>query len=186
MTNRFHRRKLLKKAAAALGAAAGAKLFGAPYLLAERSPNAKLATAVIGCANQGIASVSAAVTERLVALVDVDEGHMAKTMNWIEEYAPDVKPSRIKTFHDYRQMFDKVHKEIDAVFVATPDHHHAPAAMRECRVCATSSAAAAPEALSLHDGCGWHRWATITISSTSLPEPPSAGMRALTTSMAPS
>jgi predicted dehydrogenase len=27
-------------------------------------------------------------------------------------------------------MFDAMHREIDAVFVATPDHHHAPASMR--------------------------------------------------------
>jgi predicted dehydrogenase len=26
-------------------------------------------------------------------------------------------------------MFDAMHKDIDAVFIATPDHHHAPASM---------------------------------------------------------
>jgi hypothetical protein len=35
-----------------------------------------------------------------------------------------------KVFSDYRRMFDQMHRQFDAVFVAAPDHHHAPAAMR--------------------------------------------------------
>jgi hypothetical protein len=34
-----------------------------------------------------------------------------------------------KAFSDYREMLDTMDKEIDAVFVATPDHHHAPASL---------------------------------------------------------
>jgi hypothetical protein len=37
-------------------------------------------------------------------------------------------------FHDYRRMYDKIGKDIDAVFIATPDHHHAPAAIRAIRM----------------------------------------------------
>ena len=40
-----------------------------------------------------------------------------------------MKTAGIQTFHDYRQMFDKIHKQIDAVFVAAPDHHHAAASL---------------------------------------------------------
>ena len=134
MTARFHRRKLLKRAAALAGAAAGSRLFAAPALLADSSPNSKLATAVIGVANQGISSINAAVTERLVAMVDVDETLMGSTMKWIGEHAPEMKTSSIKTFHDYRKMFDRVHKEVDAVFIAVPDHHHAVAAMIAMRL----------------------------------------------------
>src|SRR5262249_45893729 len=32
-------------------------------------------------------------------------------------------------FTDYREMFDKIGKNIDAVFIAAPNHHHATAAM---------------------------------------------------------
>lgn len=32
-------------------------------------------------------------------------------------------------FSDYRQMFDKMSREFDAVMIATPDHHHFPASM---------------------------------------------------------
>ena len=129
MSERFHRRKLLKRAAALGGAAAAARLCGVPNLMADPAPNSKLGTVVIGCANQGVASLSAAVTENLVALVDVDDNHIAKAMEWIGQYAPDVNTSRIKTYYDYRTMFDEMHDQLDAVFVATPDHHHATAAM---------------------------------------------------------
>jgi predicted dehydrogenase len=129
MTSRIHRRRFLKRAAALTGAAAGAGLFPSPFVLAERSPNSKLATVVIGCANQGVASLAGAVTERLVALVDVDDGSLGSAMKWIEEHSPETKTSGIKTYSDYRKMFDAMHKQVDAVFVATPDHHHATASM---------------------------------------------------------
>jgi hypothetical protein len=38
-----------------------------------------------------------------------------------------------KIYHDYRKMLDECHKELDAVLIATPDHHHAPAAIRSIR-----------------------------------------------------
>ncbi len=76
MNNRISRRKVLGIAAAAAGASVSTRLFGAPAVLTNRSPNALLATAVIGCANQGISSLNAAAGERLVALVDVDDNHL--------------------------------------------------------------------------------------------------------------
>ena len=47
----------------------------------------------------------------------------------IGQISPETKLSRVKTFYDYRRMFDAMHKDIDAVFIAVPDHHHATAAM---------------------------------------------------------
>jgi len=129
MSQRLSRRNLLKKAGMIAGAAAGTRLFSAPAILAQRSPNSKVGTVVIGATNQGKASVSGALTEQLVALVDVDESHLGLAKKFIEEQSPETKTSGIKTFYDYRKMFDEIHKEIDAVFVAAPDHHHAPAAL---------------------------------------------------------
>ena len=116
--------QFLRGTAAAAGLGLASQVFAPPNILGQRSPNSKLNTVVIGCANQGLASLSAAVTENLVAIVDVDENHLATTNNWFKEYAPDVNPSKLKVFYDYRKMFDEIHKDIDAVFVATPDHHH--------------------------------------------------------------
>jgi predicted dehydrogenase len=129
MTLRYDRRKFLGRSAAAAAAVAGAKLFPAPAVLAEPSPSSKLNCVVIGVTNQGISSINAAASERLAAMVDVDDAHIAKTMKWLGENAPDTKTSEIKTFYDYRKMFDEIGKQIDAVFVATPDHHHFPASM---------------------------------------------------------
>ncbi len=124
-----HRRQFLQVTAAA-GVAAGARLFAAPYVLASPSPNAKLRTVVIGAFNQGRASLGEAIkTDDVVALVNVDDRNMGKALKFISEKSPDAKLSSIKKFYDYRQMFDRIEKEIDAVFIAIPDHHHAVAAM---------------------------------------------------------
>ncbi len=124
MTQRFTRRTFLRGTAAAAGLGLASQVFTPPNLLGQRSPNSKLNTVVIGCANQGLASLSGAVTENLVALVDVDENHLATANNWFKEYAPDVNPAKLKIFYDYRKMFDEMQNSIDAVFVAAPDHHH--------------------------------------------------------------
>ena len=129
MTTRFTRRNLLKQAAVLGGAAAGARLFGAPAVLADRSPNSKLGTVVIGVVNQGKPAVNAACTERVVALCEVDESHLGMAKKFITEQHPDIKTSGIQEFYDYRKMYDKIGKDIDAVFLAAPDHHHAVASI---------------------------------------------------------
>ncbi|HUU09859.1 MAG TPA: Gfo/Idh/MocA family oxidoreductase [Phycisphaerae bacterium] len=55
----------------------------------------------------------------IVALCDVDRGR-------VEEATKDHPGA--KTYVDYRKMLEEV-KEIDAVMVSTPDHHHFPASM---------------------------------------------------------
>lgn len=59
---------------------------------------------------------------RLVAIADVDPGSKS-VKDTLKKY-PDAK-----VFTDFRKMFDTV-KDVDAVSVSTPDHMHAPAAMR--------------------------------------------------------
>jgi predicted dehydrogenase len=125
MNSRFSRRKLFKRTAAVAATAAGAQLLGLPALLAQRSPNSTLGTVVIGVVNQGKPAVNAACSERVVALCDVDEGHLAQAKSFIHEQHPEIQTAGIAEFYDYRKMFDKIHKDIDAVFIAAPDHHHA-------------------------------------------------------------
>ena len=84
----------------------------------------RLAVAVIGCGGRGEASLAAAAEETLVAIADVDDARLAAAATKVSR--PGVRP---KPFFDYRRMFDALHKDIDAVFIATPDHHHAPASM---------------------------------------------------------
>ena len=66
----------------------------------------------------------AAAEETLVAVADVDEARLAMAAKKVSALGARPKP-----FFDYRRMFDAMHKDIDAVFIATPDHHHAPASM---------------------------------------------------------
>jgi predicted dehydrogenase len=99
--------------------------FGLPNILRAGFPSEKLGIAVIGCGNQGSGNPGFAANERLVALVDVDEKFLAEALKRVSAKAPNPK-----VYHDYRKMFDERHKDIDAVMIATPDHHHAPAAIR--------------------------------------------------------
>ncbi|MBM4019481.1 MAG: Gfo/Idh/MocA family oxidoreductase [Planctomycetes bacterium] len=130
MSDRLTRRRLLKKTALLAGAAAGTGLVRGPVILAAGSPNSQLATAVIGCGGRGTSShLPVAARERLLALVDVDERNWAKAMKFVAEKAPDARVSGVRTYFDYRRMFDELGRQLDAVFVATPNHHHALPAM---------------------------------------------------------
>src|SRR6266567_4709432 len=86
-----------------------------------RSPNEKLNIAVVGAGGKGAGDTEAVADlgENIYALCDVDE----ETLNSRAEKYP-----KAKLFRDYRKMLDEIGDDIDAVIVATPDHHHAPAA----------------------------------------------------------
>lgn len=84
-----------------------------------KSPNEKLNIAGIGIGGKGKDDLAALASENIVALCDVDWGYAGPVF--------DRNPNA-KRFKDYRKMLDEM-PEIDAVVIATPDHHHAPAAM---------------------------------------------------------
>jgi hypothetical protein len=71
--------------------------------------------------------------ERLVALVDPDSRQIAEAMKRINEVSPGTDTSGIRTFADYRKMFDEMAKELDAVIIATPIHQHALPALMAMR-----------------------------------------------------
>jgi predicted dehydrogenase len=83
------------------------------------SPNEKLNIAGIGIGGQGSSDLQNMESENIVALCDVDQHYAAHTFK---------KYENAKHFVDYRKMLDEM-KEIDGIVVATPDHHHAFAAM---------------------------------------------------------
>src|SRR6266446_9178870 len=130
MKQNFHvsRRHFLRRTAAIAGAAAGARFLGMPSLLGADSPNAKLGVAVIGAGGMGGYSFDSALKERLVAICDVDDQTITDRLKQFGEKFKD-QPAP-KAFYDYRKMLEECQKDIDVVLIATPDHHHAPAAIR--------------------------------------------------------
>jgi predicted dehydrogenase len=116
-SNELHRRAFIRTSALAAGA------LGLPRVSLARpggSPNGKIGVAVVGVGGMGNYAVEIAATERLVALCDVDDQRACKA------YAAHPAVPR---FRDFRVMLDKLHKEIDAVAISTPDHTHFPIAM---------------------------------------------------------
>ena len=85
-----------------------------------------LRVALIGCGLQGIGvHIPAVCKERLVALVDPDKRQLAGALKRVREVSPATDAAAIRTFGDYRRLFDEMGKELDAVVIATPNHHHA-------------------------------------------------------------
>ncbi|MCC6234911.1 MAG: Gfo/Idh/MocA family oxidoreductase [Verrucomicrobiales bacterium] len=82
--------------------------------------NERLRFAGIGVGGKGSSDIDQASTlGDVVALCDCDDNSInEKLKKW---------PSA-KKFNDFRQMFDKMGKDIDAVTISTPDHTHAIAA----------------------------------------------------------
>jgi predicted dehydrogenase len=97
----------------------------APSILHAANAGEKLKYAMIGCGGRSGAHLSSLTAHKCVAVVDA-----------VERLAENAKSnlarrgnSDVQVFYDYRKMFEKVGKDIDAVFVATPNHQHALPAM---------------------------------------------------------
>jgi predicted dehydrogenase len=122
------RRGFMARTAAATGASVAAPVLG-PLVLTAGSPNEKLGVAVVACGGMGGGNPGTAANERCVALCDVDEKKIADAAKKIAAKVPNPK-----VYHDYRKMIDECHKDMDVILIATPDHNHAPAAIRAIRL----------------------------------------------------
>ena len=82
----------------------------------QTPPSEILTKGIIGCG--GISSSHLTMPGKLLALCDVDEGHLANRMR-------DAKAEEngIKGYHDFRELIAR--DDIDIVHVATPPHWHA-------------------------------------------------------------
>jgi len=85
-----------------------------------KSPNEKLNIASIGAGGKAASDIQGCSSENIVALADPDDKRAARMFK-LHENVPKYK--------DFRRMFDKEAKNIDAVIVAIPDFMHATAAM---------------------------------------------------------
>jgi predicted dehydrogenase len=99
----------------------GASLWvgGRPALAEEnhvKSPNERLNLALIGCGGRARGVIAGMQGENFVALCDVDEKRAADTYRQYPQ---------ARRFRDFRNLLDRMHQQIDAVVVCTPDHTHA-------------------------------------------------------------
>ncbi len=128
----LNRRLFLKRTALATGAWSVIRWLPGPNLLAAEAAGNKLNCVQIGCGGRGLSShVEWLLTrskDNLVAIVDPDEKRHAEVKRLLQKNELDA--GKLQVFTDYRAMFDKIGMQLDAVFIATPNHHHAPAAMR--------------------------------------------------------
>lgn len=82
--------------------------------------NEKLSIAAVGAGGQAAGDIRKVDSENIIALCDVD---------WNRAAASVKRYPRAKRFNDYRVMLAEIASKIDAVIVATPDHHHFHASM---------------------------------------------------------
>ena len=123
MSRRIHRRRFLQ-ASAALGATG---FFVHPLSAAEQQPRAheRIRVGIIGVAGKGGSNLNEIERTKLadvVALCDVDATRAAP----VRQRFPNAR-----FYEDYRQMMDQ--KDLQAVVISTPDHHHAFAALAAMR-----------------------------------------------------
>ena len=125
----MNRREFLKAA----GAAGALPLFNIGCAGFGRSRKAQLADgakvriAIVGCGSWGCALLNRSGRVggcELVALCEPDPNAVAAMYKacgpvWKE----DVRAAKV--YPDYRVMFDEIGDTLDAVFIATPNHHHA-------------------------------------------------------------
>lgn len=94
---------------------AASAALAAPRYLSARGANEKLNIAVIGVADRGAANLDGVKHENIAVLCDVDDDRLGKAKSQF--------PKAVG-FADYRILFEKLDKSIDAVVVSTPDHSH--------------------------------------------------------------
>ncbi len=103
-------------------------------LLRGESPSSRIHVGVIGTGVRGKYLIgNLPETARVTAICDCATSRMADTLEPKKEFAQvlasfrDSGAAHCKTYQDYRQLLDS--EKLDAVIIATPDHHHAQAAM---------------------------------------------------------
>lgn len=87
--------------------------------------NERLNIASIGAGGRAASVLRGVESQNIVALCDVDEQRAAESF---------ARYPNAQRFKDYRAMLDQLHGSIDAVIVATPDHHHFHASMAALRL----------------------------------------------------
>ncbi len=137
----INRREFMKKSAL------GAGLAVLPSIVSGQTASTKDATpetsaanriniAIVGVAGKGRQPTVGSLGHNVVALCDVDMGHVNNSRKATDENSKMFndalnkhEANGAKWFTDYRVMLDEMDDQIDAVIISIPDHMHFPVAM---------------------------------------------------------
>ena len=116
MSKKISRADFLKTSGAGLAAMTVVpnNVMGAAF--GHKAPSDKLNIAGVGVGGRGASVLSDLAEENIVALCDTD---------WNYAKGQFEKYNKAQRFWDWREMYDKIGNQIDAVMCATPDHSHA-------------------------------------------------------------
>jgi predicted dehydrogenase len=124
------RRKFLETAIAAAAAAQARPLFAAEARAARiQGANDRIRVGIIGCGNRGNQVATDWMKHKdsvFTAACDVARDRLEKTAARLG----DTQGNKLDTYEDYRKILER--KDIDAVFIATPDHWHSPMTVEAC------------------------------------------------------
>jgi len=118
------RRQFIHRSALVAGTASTLSF---PFVGRVLGANDRINIACIGVGGKGDSDSSNAAEcgGNIVAICDVDTNTLDKKGRQFPQ---------AKRFKDYRRLLDEMGKDIDAVTVSTPDHHHGSAAIRAMRL----------------------------------------------------
>ncbi len=102
---------------------AGAMMVGSR---ARAQADQKLRCAVVGVGGMGGYGMDRALEELPVALCDADQNTLDGAVKRVTDAGHPVP----RAYPDYRQMIEEMEGEIDVVLISSPDHQHAPCAVR--------------------------------------------------------
>jgi predicted dehydrogenase len=124
MQTQLTRRAFLARSAAASAGMAIPYFIPDSVLAAPSRPgaNERIHTGHIGVGGMGSGHLQG-LAQMCVAICDVDKRRLAK--------AAEITGGKAKTYTDYRQLLEN--KDVDAVFIATPDHWHALTTIHACQ-----------------------------------------------------
>lgn len=105
----------------------------AAAILPTRAERRRIRVALIGCGARMQQLIEPIMAEEVVALADPDPRMLNATLSKMKKIPGGGDLSKVRSFPCYREMFDKMKDGIDAVIIATPNHHHALASVLAMR-----------------------------------------------------
>ncbi len=126
------RRSLLRRGAAAAGAGVALPSIVPANVFGAEAPSNRIVMGAIGVGSQGTGDMRGFLSKesqvQMVAVCDVDEGHLDRAKQIVNEKYGN---SNCKAYKDFRELIGR--GDLDAVQLALPDHWHAIPAVAAAR-----------------------------------------------------